>query len=233
MSDEPKRRAPLVAERLEAARGVVAELEQTVGEAALAEIENGPGAAKAMQALDAKIRAAKAEVDKLEAAHRHALKADFMSLAAGAHAMRIEQFAVMKSKADARMTAFEKLMAGLATMAAAMSEYAILTNEMVVSLPSGTALPSVGLGKNNWAGSWVGNLSTIISGEALRLGVPDENGRGARLPFARQVELTNNNPAEIEPAVDLMRQAQAAVLRASSPVSVSAVTLSKAACDRS
>ncbi len=47
----------------------------------------------------------------------------------------------------------------------------------------------------------------------FRLTVTNEHGRGARLPFAQQPELTSNDPGALTPAIDVVTEAQAAVLR--------------------
>ncbi len=208
-----KPRAPVYASKLEAARDSLHALESEVGPARLAAEEGAPNAAKGLADLRSKIAAAEREVDELEKAHALAAKLDRQSDATAAAAMRAEQFAVMKQHAAARLKALETVMAALATAAKAYSEYAIETNAMVVAVPTGTHMGFVALGRNGYGRSWLGDLKALIAAEAFRLTVADEHGRGARLPFAKQPELTSDDPGAITPAIDVFTEAQEAVLR--------------------
>ncbi len=69
------------------------------------------------------------------------------------------------------------------------------------------------MGRNGFAGSWIGDLKALIAAEAWRLAIPDEHGRGARLPFAQAPELTNDDPGTMPPAIDMFTEAQESVLR--------------------
>lgn len=206
-------RAPAVHAKLDAALAVLTDMDMQVGELALEAVERKPGAAEKLTAHRAKIEAAKTAVAELRAAVELAERLDREADAVAAVKMRKEQFAVMQQKAKARLAEVEKMTTAVATMAECMSRYAILTNEMITALPTGTVLPVVGMGKNNWAGNWLGNLSLLLAGEAWRLAKPDAQGRGARLPFAAPPSTdAQNDPAAIEPALSLMEQAQSYVL---------------------
>lgn len=206
-------RAPAVAQKLEGAREALKlhnnELAQTVLDAA----ENVPGALKRLGDLRAKISTAERDVAELEKAYALAAAIDRKSDAAGAAAMREEQFAIMKQRADVRLKAVATIMDAIKTAAAAYSTYAIATNEMVTALPTGARMPFVAIGRNGYGGSWVGDLRTLISAEAWRTVIVDEHGRGARLPFSQQPELSTDNPAAFRPGIELMTEAQETVMR--------------------
>ena len=124
-------------------------------------------------------------------------------------AWRDEQFAVCQAAGARRLIAAQTIFNALAAAVPAMSEYAIQTNEMVTALPTGTNVGILSMGNNGWAGSWIGNLANLISAEAYRLAIPDKTGRGARLPFAKAPDVRSDDPAAIEPAMDILRAAQA------------------------
>src|SRR5947208_5745945 len=208
-----KARAPAVAEKLEAAKSALQNLSAEVGQAALEAAENAPGAARRLADLRSRISAAERDVDELTRAHMLAEKLDRQSDATAAAAMRAEQFAIMKKCAATRLKAVATVMEAIGIAGAAFSEYAIATNDMVIALPTGSRMPFIAMGKNGYAGSWVGDLKSLIAGEAFRVTVTDENGRGARLPFAQQPELTSDDPGTITPAIDVFTEAQNFVLR--------------------
>lgn len=213
MPTPKKPRAPAIAEKLEAARAVLASFNGEVAQAVLDAAENAPGAPKKLFDVRAKISAAEREVIELEKAYALATRLDRQADAAGAAMMRAEQFEVMKKSADVRLTALASIMEAIETAARAYSEYSLATNDMVVALPTGTRLGFVALGKNGYAGSWVGDLKQLIAAEAYRLTVIDDQGRGARLPFAEQPELTSSDHTKLPAGLDLMREATESILR--------------------
>ncbi len=178
-----KPRAPQVTLKLESARSVLQDLNRGVAEAALAAAENASGAQKRLGDLRAKIGNAERDVAELERALDLAQRLDRESLASAVVVMRQEQFGIMKKYATSRLKKAAIVMEALATAAKAYSEYAIETNAMVVALPTGTRMPFMGIGR--YGGSWVGDLKPLISAEAYRVTFTDENGKGARLPFAQ------------------------------------------------
>ncbi len=206
-------RATAVAVKLAETEALISELESGVAPLALAESEGVSGAKRDLQALEARIEAAKRESHRQRQAHRHAVELDRRAEIAAASAMRQEQFAVMKKCAAVRLKAAKTIMDVLPTLSAAYFEYVIATNEMVVALPTQTRMPRVAMGKNGYGGSWVGDLRSLLAAEAFRLTVIDDRGRGARLPFALQPELTSDDPGAITPAIDVFTEAQESVLR--------------------
>ena len=203
-----KPRSLLVAERLEAARGVLADLERGVGEVALAEIENSPGAAKAMAALDGKLHEARAEVDKLEAAHAVALRADRVANAQRDVARRAEQLMVFEKFGAARVAAMNEIFAAIAAAAEAYQRYSVATNVMLTAVPVGTAVPRIHFGNGNY-GSSFGDCETLMCREATRLAAT----KGiAALPFGKPAE-GFGDPTRMQPAAEMMTDAQAAILR--------------------
>lgn len=206
-------RAPVVAQKLEAAREALKLHNESVAQTVLDASENSPGAQRRLTDLRAKISTAEREVFELEQAHILAKKLDRQSDAAGAAAMRAEQFAIMKERADVRLKSLATVMEVLGTASKAYHEYVVATNEMVVALPTGTRMGHVALGRNGYGGAWVGDLKGLIAAEAWRLIVVDERGRMARLPFAEAPEITTNDHTKLPPAIDVMTEAQANVLR--------------------
>lgn len=210
---EMKPRAPAVASKLEAAREVLRELEQDVGQFALDAAEGVPGASKRLADLRTTIAGAQRDVAELEKALTVATRIDRQGDVAAVTAMRAEQFALFKKHGEARLKAMATVMDALATAAVAYSQYAIETNAMVVALPTGTRMSFMAMGRNGYAGSWVGDCKSLITGEAFRLTIADEHGRGARLPFATQPELSTDDHRTIVPAIDIITEAQESVLR--------------------
>lgn len=206
-------RAPAVREKLDCALGALAELEEQVAELALDAAERKPGAADKLAGHRSKIEAAKTAVDELRAALRLAVKLDRRSDAAAAATMRVEQFSIMKQRAEVRLKAVATIMEAVATAAKAYNEYALATNQMVVAIPTGTRLGQIHIGRNGYGGSWIGDLKDLIASEAYRVAPIDAHGRGARLPFANAPEITSTDPGKFPPAIDLMTDAQQAVLR--------------------
>jgi hypothetical protein len=206
-------RAPAIALKLEAAREALQLHNDMVAQTVLAAAENAPGAAKRLAQLRENISMTEREVSEFEQAHALAAKLDRQSDAAGAAAMRAEQFAVMKQRADVRLKAVATIMEAVATAAKAYHEYVVATNEMAVALPTGTRIGFVSLGRNGYGGSWVGNLKELIAAEAWRLIVVDQKGSASRLPFATAPEVTNDDHTKLPPAIDLMTEAQENILR--------------------
>jgi hypothetical protein len=206
-------RAPAIALKLEAAREALKLHNNEVAQTVLDAAENVPGAAKRLSDLRGRISTAEREVGELEQAHALAMKLDRQSDAAGAAAMRGEQFAIMKQRADVRLKAVATIMEAVATAAQAYSEYAVATNEMVTALPTGTRLNFVSLGRNGYGGNWLRDLKGLIGAEAYRLTTLDARGRGARLPFAEQPEISSTDHTKLPAAIDLMTEAQESILR--------------------
>jgi hypothetical protein len=206
-------RAPAVALKLEAAREALTLHNKEVAQTVLDAAEGVAGATKQLAELRTKISSAEREVFELEQAHSLAMKLDRQSNAAGAAAMRAEQFTVMKKCAEARLKSVATIMEAVATAAKAYSEYVTITNQMVVALPTGTRMGFIAMGRNGYGGSWVGDLKSLIASEAWRLTAIDARGRGARLPFAEQPELTSTDHTKLPPAIDVMTEAQESMLR--------------------
>jgi hypothetical protein len=216
MSTATNDRAPrstAVAVKLAEAEALLSELEASVAPLALAELEGVAGAKRDLQSIESKIDAAKRSRQQLRSAHRHALELDRKADIADAEKMREEQFAVCQAAGARRLIAAQTIFTALATAATAMSEYAIQTNNMVTALPSGTNVGILSMGHNGWAGSWIGNLANLIAAEAYRLAISDKDGRGARLPFARAPDVRTDNPASIEPAMEILENTQAHAMR--------------------
>ncbi len=185
-------RAPAVSAKLEAAQVTLQTLESEVGQAALEAAENAPGAAKRLAGLRSQIADAEREVTELTKAHTLALRLDRISSAQGTSAVRASQLVAAKA------------------MAVAYRKYGQATLKFLGVKPIGTAVPAMGMGENNIFGSAIGNLDLLISAELLR-----QSAEGATeheryvLPL---VKPTSRDARLIPPAIEVFREAQAAML---------------------
>lgn len=207
MQPEPKPHAPAAAERLAAAEASLAQLETEIGPLALAASEGESSASKKLAALEERISIARREVQKLEAAHRHAILIDRRNDAAAAAKMRHEQLAIFEASAAARIAAMTEVLDLIGKAAKAYDRYVTETQKMVIAVPTGTHLPVMALGDGS-GGSWLGDGDVLIGREAYRMaGV-------ARLPFARAPALSDgHNAGAISPGSGLLADAQQAALR--------------------
>ena len=203
-------RAPAVSAKLEAAQVTLQALEGEVGQAALEAAENAPGAAKRLAGLRSQIADAERDVDELNKAHELALRLDRISRAQGTSAVRASQLVAMKSYASERETAVLDICEAAKAMAVAYRKYGQTTLKFLGVKPIGTAVPAMGMGENNIFGSAIGNLDLLISAELLR-----QSAEGATeheryvLPL---VKPTSRDARLIPPAIEVFREAQAAML---------------------
>jgi hypothetical protein len=203
--------APPVAEKLTAAEGALAELERLIPQAALDEAEGTSGAAARMAALNGKIAAAQAEVAKLQAALRLASEIDRRADVTARSKIRSSQLAAFQNHMRERDAAVIEICEAAKLMAAAYQRYGQSTLKMLGVKPAGTAIPVMGIGPNNLFGSAVGNLELLIGAELHRMAPRDAEGQRYVVPL---VKPTSKNPDEYEPAIEMFRAAQAAVLEA-------------------
>jgi hypothetical protein len=114
---------------------------------ALEAAEGVPGASKRLGDLRTTIANAQRDVAELEKAHAVAARLDRQSDAAGAAAMRAEQFAIFKKHADARLKAMATVMDALATVQRHIRNMRSIRMPWSSRFRPGPALPSWRWGK--------------------------------------------------------------------------------------
>ena len=204
-----KYRAPPVAEKLAAAERALAELDRMIPQAALDEAEGTSGAAARLTALNGKIAAAKAEVAKLQAALRLASEIDKRADVATRGKLRASQLAAFQTHMSERDKATAEICEATKSMSAAYRRYSQATLKMLGVKPVGTVIPTMGVGPNSIYGSAIGRLELLIVAELLRTSEVDPDGQRHVVPL---VPPTSKNPDEIAPAIEMFREAQAAIL---------------------
>jgi hypothetical protein len=199
-------RAPVVAAKLAAAGNILSVLESGSAELALAEVEGIAGATGRMRAHDQKIGAARAEVEKLQAAHRRATELDEAAAATTQREARRAQFAAIQKLADDRLKIMTGIAAAIETTAKSYIEFLDATEAMQLSMPAlansvdwrvidilidGSPLPA--------------GLDAVLSGEMFRHAAKAAGGRFVTLPGAKPpTEAMRAQPNAIEPATEAL-----------------------------
>jgi hypothetical protein len=207
-------RAPAIAEKLEAARAMLAAHRGEMGQAVLDAAENVPGATKRLVDLRSHVSTASSAVAELEQALDLALRIDRQANAATATHMRNEQLVVFRKEFEARETAMAAVLKAAAAMATAYGEYSEATLRAAAVIPSGTTVPPMAIGGDGAYGAAFGPCERLIQSELYRLAPEREDGIGRFvLPFARppSEQLRGNHPA-IPAGIDELRAADAAIL---------------------
>ena len=214
MSGAAEPRAPAIAEKLEAARAMLAvhagEVAQTVLDAA----ENVPGALKRLTELRTRISTGELAVAELEKAYELAARIDRQAIASAATQMRGEQLAAFSEALEQRESAMDRVLKAGAEMAAAYGEYSEATLRAASVIPSGTTVPPMAIGGEGLFGSAFGPCERLIQSELYRLAPERADGIGRFvLPFAKppSEQFRGNHPA-IPAGIDELRAADAAIL---------------------
>jgi hypothetical protein len=214
MTAAAKPRAPAIAEKLDAARAMLAvhagEVAQTVLDAA----ENVPGALKRLTDLRTRISTGELAVAELEKAYDLAARIDRQATVSAATQMRGEQFGAFREAVEQRESAMDRVLKAAADMAAAYGDYSEATLRAAISLPSGTAVPPMTIGGEGLYGAAFGPCERLILAELYRLAPEREDGIGRFvLPFAKppSEQFRSNHPA-IPAGIDELRAADAAIL---------------------
>jgi hypothetical protein len=215
MTTKTEFRAPAVALKLEAARGILQDLESETGQAALDASENAPGAVKRLADLRVRITNAERDVADLTKAQALASQIDREAVAAARVKMRREQLAAFKGHVVAREKFMLTALEHAAAMAAAYTAFQFESEAMISVLPSGTSFPAMAMGENGISGNLLGSCERLLLAEMYRIGAKhDERGRRAILPFAKpQVVALRDEPDKIRPSAEVLKEAHAAVLR--------------------
>jgi hypothetical protein len=214
MTGTAEPRAPAIAEKLEAARAMLAAHRGEMGQAVLDAAENVPGATKRLVDLRSHVSTASSAVAELEQALDLALRIDRQANAATATHMRNEQLVVFRKEFEARETAMAAVIKAAADMATAYGDYSEATLRAAAVIPSGTTVPPMTIGGEGLFGSAFGPCERLIQSELYRLAPEREDGIGRFvLPFARppSEQCGGNHPA-IPAGIDELRAADAAIL---------------------
>jgi hypothetical protein len=214
MTDTAVPRAPAIAEKLEAARAVLAAHAGEVAQTVLDAAENVPGALKRLTDLRARISTGELAVAELEKAYDLAARIDRQSDAAAATRMRTEQLIVFKDRFAAREKAMATVLKAAAEMATAYGYYSEATLSAASVLPSGTTVPVMMIGGNGVYGAAFGPCERLILAELYRLAPDRQDGVGRFvLPFAKPpTESFRENLPAIPAGIEEFRAADAAIL---------------------
>ena len=207
-------RAPAIAEKLEAARAMLAAHNGEVAQTVLDAAENVPGATKRLTELRAHIASAERAVFELEKAHELAARIDRQADVAAVTQMRAEQLAEFKRQFAAREKAMGVVLKAAADMAAAYGEYSEATLRAAVAAPSGTVIPVMAMGENGSYGPVFGPCERLILAELYRLAPEREDGIGRFvLPFAKSPNvMLAGTPNSIRPGIDEVCDAHASII---------------------
>jgi hypothetical protein len=211
---EPGPRAPAIAEKLEAARGVLASYDSETAQTVLDAAENVAGAPKRLADLRSKISMAEREVFELEKAHALAAKIDRQSAVSAASRMRGEQLTEFKTQLVAREKAMAAALKAASDMAAAFGEYSESTLRAAVAVPIGTVVRQMAIGAEGFAGNAFGPCERLILAELYRLAPERQDGIGRFvLPFAKpSSEQTRGQPTAIKPGIEELLAADDAIV---------------------
>lgn len=208
-------RAPGIAEKLEAARAILAAHNGEVAQTVLDAAENVPGATKRLCDLRANISTAELAVFELEKAHELAARIDRQSDVAAATRMRGEQLVEFKKAMTAREKAMARVLELFGEAAKEYGRYSEETLRAAVAVPSGTVAPPMMIGTTDgFAGNAFGPCERLILAELYRLAPEREDGVGRFvMPFAKPPnEQTRGQPAAIKPGIDELLAADKAII---------------------
>jgi hypothetical protein len=207
-------RAPGIAEKLEAARAILAVHNGEVAQTVLDAAENVPGATKRLCDLRGNISTAELAVFELEKAYELAARIDRQSDVAAATRMRGEQLVEFKKQFAAREKAMAAVLKAAAAMAVAYGEYSEATLRAAAVVPSGTGIPPMTIGGDGMYGAAFGPCERLIQAELYRLAPQREDGIGRFvLPFAKpSSEQLRGNPAAMPAGIDELLAADMAII---------------------
>jgi hypothetical protein len=202
-------RSPSIAAKLEAARAARLALHPQLAQARLDVDDNVKGAEKVLADVREKIKLVDCDIVELEGACELASKRDRIAQATDANSMRATQLVEFDRAAAKRVSALTVMLGELLPkFATVFDEYVKATQRMVVAVPTGTRLPTMGWGDGEE--SWLGACGLLIGREAHRISFLKGT---AKLPFARPPKISDADERKILPAIEMVEQAHAAVLR--------------------
>jgi hypothetical protein len=208
-------RAPAIAEKLDAARAILAAHNGEVAQTVLDAAENVPGGTKRLCDLRANISTAELAVFELEKAYELAARIDRQADVAAATQMRDEQLVEFKKALTAREKSMGRVLELFGEAAKEYGKYSEWTLRAAVAVPSGTVVPPMMIGTTDgFAGNAFGPCERLILAELYRLAPEREDGAGRFvMPFARPPnEQTRGQPAAIKPGIDELLAADTAII---------------------
>ena len=207
-------RAPAIAAKLEAARGVLAAHNDEVAATVLDAAEGVAGAEKRLAELRSKISTAEREVFELEKAHALAAKLDRQTAATAATRMREDQLAEFKKAMVARERPMARALELFGEAAKEYGKYSEATLSALVAVPTGTTVPVMMIGPEGSYGPAFGPCERLLLAELYRLAPEREDGIGRFvMPFAKPSnEQTRGTPETIRPGIDELLAADRAIL---------------------
>ncbi|HEV2156354.1 hypothetical protein [Bradyrhizobium sp.] len=207
-------RSPAVRQKLEAAEAELAALDAEVAALTLDDVEEKPGARKALTAHRSSIQAAERRVDELRRALVLAEKVDRIADVYAATAMRTEQLGEFQKAFAAREAAMEGVLKAAADMADAFGRYSEATQRAVVAVPTGCNVPQMAVGPHGAYGAIFGPCENLIVAEMWRLAPDRKDGVGRwLLPFAKPVqEMVRNKPEAMPEGMTEFKAAHAAII---------------------
>jgi hypothetical protein len=214
MTGTAEPRAPAIAEKLEAARAMVAAHNGEVAQTVLDVAENVPGALKRLTELRTRISTADLAVAELEKAHALAAQIDRQAAASAATQMRGEQLVAFGEALEQREAAMDRVLQASKEMASAYGDFSEATLRAASVIPSGTVVPPMSIGGLGLYGVAFGPCERLILAELYRLAPERADGIGRFvLPFAKppSEQFCGNHPA-IPAGIDELRAADAAIL---------------------
>jgi hypothetical protein len=196
--DPPRRLAPAVKEKLEAAEARLAGLESQSADLALDVALDASGAAERAARLDRDLVAARNNVARLRVALEKATERDVDADAAQQREIQLRQFGEFERFVALRADAMAELTAALERAARAHGKFLAATDAMVGAVPIDTTLPAGITGAGE-----IGRAMTaaLVAGEMFRLSAPLGALPGARPPS----EYYRLQPEAIEPALDSVK----------------------------
>ncbi|HEU4805554.1 hypothetical protein [Nitrobacter vulgaris] len=215
MSEPIPQRAPPIAEKLEAARSVLAALEGELAQHVLDAAEGSPGSAKRLAELRSQLATSESAVAELEKALELARRIDRQAVAGAATEMRAAQLIAFKAAMATRDHAMSRTLEAAAAMAIAYGEYSEATLTASAAIPTGTVMPAMNMGPNGLFGAAFGQCERLLLTELFRLAPRRADGSGTLLlPFAKpSAEAFRNHPEKIPAAVEEFMRASDAIVR--------------------
>jgi hypothetical protein len=207
-------RAPAIAEKLEAARGVLSAHNSEVAQTVLDAAENVPGATKRLADLRSRISTAEREVSELEKAHALAALIDRRTAATAATRMREEQLVEFEKAMAAREKAMARVLELFGEAAKEYGRYSEATLAAQIAVPTGTVIPVMTIGPEGLYGPAFGPCDRLLLAELYKCAPEREDGAGRFvMRFAKPPsEQSRGDPEMIRPGIEELMAADKAIV---------------------
>jgi hypothetical protein len=200
----PRRLAPEVQAKLEAAEARLAELETKIADLALDEAIGAAGASERVAKFDKELVGTRNTVDRLRVALATATERDAAADAAERRAVQAQQFNQFEKHVAAREEAMTSLCDLIERATSAYAQFTAATARMIGSLPVGCSLP---------AGLTAGELSAAQTARLIKAEMWRYSGVGQIGDFPRSLpggappeEFYRYFPTDISPATETVKQ---------------------------